>query len=76
MKKPTNKVCKGCLKVKSLDEYSRAAKNSDGLTSKCKDCVAALNRIYYAKRPSPTCRINHLEVYVMQNKNKGQQHHR
>lgn len=55
MKKPTNKVCKGCLKVKSLDEYSRAAKNSDGLTSKCKDCVAALNRIYYAKiRNQPT----------------------
>lgn len=41
------KICKTCLILKPLNEFSREKRNTDGRTGKCKSCLKEANHLYY-----------------------------
>lgn len=43
------KTCRKCRTDKPLEEFSRDRRKSDGRRSRCKECVCAQNRAYYAE---------------------------
>lgn len=62
------KVCKGCLKEKSLDEFSKHSSTKDGLRTKCKKCRSLEYKKYREKNKDKE--IERHKKYREENKEK------
>lgn len=45
------KMCRRCQELKSLDEFQKYSRNSDGLQPYCRPCKRLLDREHYERNP-------------------------